>query len=163
MKGLSISSISDIVDFDFESLKLLSNEILISDQVKMWLNYAHTDHFSEYSALHVLDHLLFANLVSSCSLLFMESSELQNLEDLLGHELSRMTKCSKLHICLLFSSWTSRRDCLSMLRLPERRTKWHFLNSSEHFSWRRTDLLRLRNHPPFLLIPGFSLHFLALV
>lgn len=88
MKGLAISSISDIVDFDLESLKLLSNKILISDQVKMWLDYAHTDHFSKYSALHVLDHLLFANLVLSCSLLFMESSELQNLEDLLGRELS---------------------------------------------------------------------------
>lgn len=163
MKGLSISSISDIVDFDFESLKLLSNKILISDQVKMWLNYAHTNHFSKYSALHALDHLLFANLVLSFSLLFMESSELQNLEYLLGHELNRMTKGSKLHVFLLFSSWTSRGDCLGMLRLPELRTKWHFLNSSEHFSWRRTDLLRLRNHPPFLLIPCFSLQLLALM
>ena len=50
MKGLAISSIFDIVDFDFESLKLLSNKMLVSDQVKMWLNYAYTDHFSEYSA-----------------------------------------------------------------------------------------------------------------
>ena len=162
MKGFAISSISDIVDFDFESLKLLSNKILISDQVKMWLNYAHTDHFSKYSALHVLDHLLFANLVLSCSLLFMESSELQNLEDLLGRELSRMAKGSKLHILFLFSSWTSRGHCLGMLRLPELRTKWHFFNSSEYFSWRRTDLLGLRHHPPFLLIPCFSLQLLAL-
>lgn len=88
MKSLSISSISDIVNFKFESLKLLSNKIPISNQVKMWLNYAHINHFSEYSALHAHDHLLFANLVLSCSLLFMKSSELKNLEYLLGHELS---------------------------------------------------------------------------
>jgi hypothetical protein len=163
MKGLAISSISDIVDFDFESLQLPSNKMLVSDQVKLWLNYAHTDHFSKYSALHALDHLLLANLVLSCSPLFMESSELQNLEYLLGRELSRMTKGSKLHVFLFLSSWTSRGDCLSMLRLLELRTKWHFLNSSEHFRWRRTDLLWLRNHAPFLLIPCFSLQLLTLM
>ena len=163
MHYLILHYLNLIVDFDFESLKLLSNKILISDQVKLWLNYAHTDHFFKYSALHALDHPLLANLVLSCSLLFMESSELQNLEYLLGHKLSRMTKGSKLHFFLFLSSWTTRRDCLSMLRLPELRTKWHFLNSSKHFSWRRTDLLWLRHHAPFLLIPCFSLHLLALM